>query len=202
MPVVGFLNPNAPEAIENLVTAFRQGLGETGYVEGRNVAVEYRWAGGESARLLELAEELVRRKVAVIATPGSLAAARAAKAATSTIPIVVGLGSDPVQAGLVASLNRPGGNATGFVELNTDVASKRLGLLHDLIPGASRFALLAESDSAGMSVITSLQAEASVIGLQIEALVAGGSSRAIEAAFASLAQKRIDALMVSPGPLF
>jgi putative ABC transport system substrate-binding protein len=202
MPVIGLLNPNAPEAIENLLTTFRRGLGETGYIEGRNVAIEYRWARGSSERLPELAADLVRRGVTVIATPGSLLSARAAKAATSTIPIVFGIAGDPVQLGLAASLNRPGGNATGFVEINTDIASKRLGLLHDLLPGALRFALLVESTTTGGSVITSLQAEASAMGLQIEGLVSAGSDTAIGEAFASLAQKRIDALLLSPGPLF
>ena len=202
MPVSGFLNSATLEGHENGVAAFRQGLSETGYVEGRNVAIEYRWADGEQERLPELAADLVRRGVAVIVTPGSLPAARAVKALTATIPIVYGGGADPIRAGLIASLNRAGGNVTGFVELNAEIVSKRLGLLHDLIPGASRFALLVEPNSSGMSVITDLQRAASAIGLPIEPVVAVGTDRAIDAAFASLAQKKIDALIASPSPLF
>ena len=140
MPVIGFLNSATLEEHENGVAAFRQGLSETGYVEGRNVAIEYRWADGKQERLPELAADLVRRGVAVIVTPGSFPAARVVKALTATIPIVYGGGADPIRAGLIASLNRAGGNVTGFVELNAEIVSKRLGLLHDLIPGASRFA--------------------------------------------------------------
>jgi ABC-type uncharacterized transport system substrate-binding protein len=166
------------------------------------VAIEYRWAQGASERLPELAADLVRRGVAVIVTPGSFPAARAVKALTATIPIVYGGGADPIRAGLVASLNRPGGNVTGFVELNSEIVSKRLGLLHDLVPGASRFALLVEPNSSGRFVITDLQKVASAIGLQIEPVVAAGTDRALDAAFASLAQKKVDALMASPSPLF
>ena len=149
-----------------------------------------------------MAADLVRRGVAVIVTPGSFPAARVVKALTATIPIVYGGGADPIRAGLIASLNRAGGNVTGFVELNAEIVSKRLGLLHDLIPGASRFALLIEPNSFGMSVITDLQRAASAIGLQIEAIVTEGTDRAIDAAFASLGQKKVEALMVSPSPLF
>jgi putative ABC transport system substrate-binding protein len=140
--------------------------------------------------------------VAVIATPGSFPAARAVKALTATIPIVYGGGADPIRAGLVASLNRPGANVTGFVELNSEIVSKRLGLLHDLAPRASRFGLLIEPNSSGPLVITDLQRTASAIGLPIEPVVAVGTDRAIDAAFASLAQKKIDALIASPSPLF
>ena len=202
IPVIGFLGGGSPHLWAGRLRAFRQGLSETGYVEGRNVAIEYRWADGEQERLPELAADLVRREVAVIVTPGSFPAARAVKALTATIPIVYGGGADPIRAGLVASLNRPGGNVTGFVELNAEIVSKRLGLLHDLIPRASRFALLVEPNSSGMSVITDLQRAASAIGLQIEAIVTEGTDRAIDAAFASLGQKKVDALMVSPSPLF
>jgi putative ABC transport system substrate-binding protein len=202
MPIVGFLNPIAPGTAESLVAAFHRGLGQSGYVEGRNVAVKYRWGDGALERLPELAADLVREKVAVIVTPGSLVAARAAKAATSTVPIVFGLGSDPVRAGLVSSLNRPGGNATGFVELYTEIASKRLGLLHDLLPGASRFALLVDPTSGGGLVMPELEKAASANQLQIEPLVVAGAVDAIDGAFASLKQKRIDGLMASPSPLF
>jgi putative ABC transport system substrate-binding protein len=201
-PVIGLLHPNPSAGSENMLKAFRQGLGETGWVEGRNVSIEYRWAEGHSDRLTEFAADFVRRGVAVIVAPGSLLAARAAKAATATIPIVYGGGGDPIQSGLVTSLNRPGGNVTGFTELNTEIVSKRLGLLHDLIPAVLRFALLVDPDSPGLSVLTSLQAGASATGLHIEAVMAAGTNSGIETAFASLAQRKIDALLVSPSPLF
>ncbi len=202
-PVIGYLHPNSPgQAYDAVVAAFRQGLGETGYVEGRNVAIEYRWAEGHNDRLPDLAADLVRRSVTVIVTPGSLTAARAARAATTTIPIVYGGGGDPVQAGFVASLSRPGGNVTGFVELNTEIASKRLELLHDVIPGVSRFGLMVDSDSSGVSVIADLEPTASVIGLQIEAIVTASTGSAVDAAFASSAVRRIQALLVSPSPLY
>src|SRR5262245_61903642 len=141
-PVVGFLRPGSPDPNAHLVTAFRKGLAETGYVEGRNVVIEFRWAHNESDRLPELAADLVRRPVAVIATPGSTTAAVAAKSATRTIPIVFSAGGDPVQIGLVTSLNRPGGNVTGVSSMSGELGSKRLGLLQELIPGATRFAVL------------------------------------------------------------
>jgi putative ABC transport system substrate-binding protein len=129
MPVIGFLQSGSPEPNAHLVAAFRKGLGETGYVEGRNVAIEYRWAHDNDDRLPELAADLVRLRVAVIATPGSTAAAAAAKSATTTIPIVFSAGGDPVQTGLVASLNRPGGNITGVSSMSGELGAKRLGLL-------------------------------------------------------------------------
>ncbi len=145
LPVVGFLYEGAPEPSMNLVAAFRKGLGETGYVEGHNVAIEFRWASNQPDRLPDLAADLVRRRAAVIVTPGATAATRAAKAATSTIPIVFTTGVDPVEAGFVASLNRPGGNVTGIVSMNADLGGKCLDLLHDLLPNATRFAVLAKS---------------------------------------------------------
>jgi putative ABC transport system substrate-binding protein len=203
VPVIGLVGTASPDTSAPNVAAFRKGLSETGYVEGRNVAIEYRWAEGQFDRLPALAADLVRRRVAVIATPGSSPAALAAKAATATIPIVYGGGADPVQNGLVASLNRPGGNITGFVELNTEIASKRFGLLHDLVPGASRFALFIEpASNTPPALITELQTAASAIGLQIEGLAVAGTSSAIDAAFESIAQKRVDALLISPSPLY
>ncbi len=202
MPVVGFLHPNPSASSENVLKALRQGLGEMGWAEGRNVAIEYRWAEGHNDRLPELAADLVRRRVAVIVAPGSLLAAGAAKAATTTIPIVYGGGADPIQAGLVASLSRPGGNVTGYSEMNTEITSKRLDLLRDLIPRTSRVALLVDPTTAGMSVIPDVRATASDNGLEVEPLLAAGTERAIEGAFSSLAPKRIDALIVSPSPSF
>src|SRR5882757_516476 len=142
LPVVGFLHAGAPEANANNVRAFRKGLGEIGYVEGRNVAIEFHWAHGDLPRYKELAAELVRRQVAVIVTPLGTTAALAAKAATTTIPIVFSSGTDPVQVGLVPSLKRPGGNLTGVNYMQSELGAKRLGLLHEMVPLASRFALL------------------------------------------------------------
>jgi putative ABC transport system substrate-binding protein len=144
MPVIGFLRPGSPEPNAHLVEAFRKGLGETGYVEGRNVAVEYRWAHNYDD-MPELAADLVRLRAAVIATPGSTAAAAAAKSATTTIPIVFSAGGDPVQTGLVASLNRPGGNVTGVSSMSGELGAKRLELLQELVPRAARFAVLSQS---------------------------------------------------------
>jgi putative ABC transport system substrate-binding protein len=133
MAMIGILYPGSPEANAKYVASLRKGLAEGGYVEGRNIAIEYRWGHGDSSRLPELASDLISRRVAVIVTPGSTAAALAAKAATTTIPIVFVIGVDPVQAGLVASLNRPGGNVTGISSMNTGLAAKQLGLLHQLL---------------------------------------------------------------------
>jgi putative ABC transport system substrate-binding protein len=199
MPVIGYLDPGTPEASAALVAAFRKGLSETGYVEGRNVAVEYRWAHNEPDRRPELAADLVRRQVAVIAVSGG-GTARVVKAVTTTIPIVFRAGSDPVIDGLVASLNRPGGNATGVTNIGGELGAKRLGLLHELIPGAERFAVLVNPITTfAQSIIRDTQAAA--IGRQIEVLTAT-TSREIDTAFASLVQMRADALLVSPGVLF
>jgi putative tryptophan/tyrosine transport system substrate-binding protein len=199
MPVIGFLYPGVPEASASQVAAFRKGLSEAGFVEGRNVAIEYRFAYDDNARLPELAADLVRRRVAVIAAPGSTAGALAAKAATTTIPIVFSTGGDPVQVGLVASLNRPGGNVTGIGSMNAELGPKRLGLLHELLPKAERFAALVSARTS-LSV-PDLQAAASAIGLPIEFLPAA-TNRDIEMAFATLVQKRVDGLLVQPTPLF
>jgi putative ABC transport system substrate-binding protein len=181
--------------------AFRKGLSETGYVEGRNVMIEYRWAQNDYARLPELAADLVRRRVAVIVTPLSTPASLAAKAATATIPIVFTT-ADPVQSGLVASLNRPGGNVTGIHGMQVELMAKRLGLVHELLPGAARFAVLINpNNTASGSIVADLETAAATIGRQIEVLTAG-TSREIDTAFASLAQKRADALLVSPDALF
>ena len=203
MPVVGFLRPGSPEPNAHLVAAFRRGLGETGYVEGRNVAVEYRWAHNDDDRLPELAADLVRLRVAVIVTPGSTAAAAAAKSATTTIPIVFSAGGDPVQTGLVASLNRPGGNVTGVSSMSGELGAKRLGLLQELVPPAARFAVLVNPNNPlATAFVTDLRAAAAAIGRQIEVLTAS-TSHDIDTAFAMLVEKRrADALLVGLDPLF
>src|SRR5262245_1300537 len=152
LPVLGLFHPSSPEANAKYLTAFRKGLSETGYVEGRNVAIEYRWAYGDSGRLPELATDLVNRPVTVIATPGSVAAALAAKAATATIPIVHSSGSDPVEVGLVDSLNRPGGNVTGASSINSRLGAKQLGLLHHLLHRDARFCAPNQSCQSAESV--------------------------------------------------
>jgi putative ABC transport system substrate-binding protein len=201
-PVIGYLSSESREGRPQLNTAFIRGLAETGYVEGHNVAIEYRWANNEPERLPELAADLVRLRVAVIAAPGSAPAALAAKAATTTIPIAFSMGRDPVQLGLVASLNRPSGNITGYAEMNNELGAKRIGLLHELAPTAARFALLLDPRTAGAdATIRAAQAAAASIGRPIEVLTATSDDE-IDAAFARLAQKLVDALRISGGPLF
>lgn len=200
LPTVGFLAMQELNAEQ--VAAFRKGLSETGYTEDRNVAIEFRSAHNEPARLSRLAADLVGRRVSVIATLGGPLPVLAVKAANATIPIVFETGGDPVQSGLVASFNRPGGNATGVSVMNVEIEAKRLGLLHEMVPGASRFAILANPDSLGLEArIASLQAAASTIGRQVELFYAR-SNREIDTAFASLVQKRVDALLLSTSALF
>ena len=199
MPVIGLLVPFSPEPAAPFLAAFREGLGETGFIERRNVAIETRYANRDLGRLPELAADLVRRRVAVIATLGGPVVAGAAKAATTTIPIVFEIGSDPVRQGLVASLNRPGGNATGVSFLGTESESKRLGLLHALLPEAKRFAVLAGAQTADS--IASELGGAAAIGVEVEALPAL-TVQEIDAAFASLARKGADALMVRTNNLY
>ena len=203
MPVIGFLSASSPEPVAHLVTAFRKGLSEMSYVEGRNVGIEFRWAHNELNRLPELAADLLRRQVAVIATPSSVQGALAAKALTTTIPIVFSTTTDPVQAGLVASLNRPGGNVTGLASMGIEIGGKLLGLLHELLPGAGRFAVLVNPDAPVLAepMIKEVQSAASAIGRQIDVLTAR-TNREIDTAFASLVQKRADALVVSTQTLF
>jgi putative ABC transport system substrate-binding protein len=203
MPVVGFLHSASAAAFAAPLAAFRKGLSEAGYVEGQNVAVAYRWAEGQNDRLPALAAELARQRVAVIATPGSTATTLAAKAATATIPIVFSIGTDPVKLGLVASLNRPGGNATGISDFGVEIAAKRLGLLHELLPTATRFGVLVNPDNPYLteSFVTELQTAASAIERQIE-VVTASTNGDIDTAFATLIKKRADALLISPDPLF
>jgi putative tryptophan/tyrosine transport system substrate-binding protein len=201
-PIVGLINSrSAQDAVRN-VAAFRKGLDETGYVEGQNVTVEYHGMEGQFDRLPALMADLVRRRVDVIATPAFRSGAQAAKAATSTIPIVFGVGDDPVKLGLVASLARPGGNATGVNSFNTEVVTKRIGLLHDLLPKAVRIAVLVNPASALIAEATlrDIPEAARALGLQIRVLNAS-TSREIEAAFASLGRDTADALYV-PGEGF
>ena len=203
LPVIGFLGFGALDNSVLYLAAFRKGLDETGFVEGQNVAIEYRWAEGQYERLPELAADLVRRQVAVIAVPGNSPGARATKAATATIPIVFGVGDDPVKIGLVASIGRPGGNATGVNFFSYDVVAKRLALLHDLVPGAASVAaLLNPSDATrAEAVLNDLQAAARTIGVQLQIHNASTSGE-IDAAFAALVRERAGALFVSPDPFF
>ena len=203
MPVIGYLYSGTPKASASWVAAFRKGLSESGFSEGHNVAIEYRWAYNDPARLPELAADLVRRRVAVIVTPGIAASVLAAKAATATIPIVFRTGGDPIELGFVASLNQPGGNVTGINTMSLEIGAKRVGLLHELLPHAERFAVLLNPNDPNADHYTKdMQAAASTIGWQIEFLGAS-NIREIDLAFANLAQKRLDALLVVPqGLLF
>jgi putative tryptophan/tyrosine transport system substrate-binding protein len=202
MPVIGFLDPESLEPTAPLVAAFRNGLSETGHVEGRNVAIEFRWAYNDRDRLPELAADLVRRRVAVITTPGGIAAALAAKAATSTIPIVFMAAGDPVQAGLAMSLSQPGGNATGISFMTGEIAAKQLGLMYELMPQAGRFAVLVNPKNPNTESLTrDVQTAASAIGRQIDVLAAS-TNRDIDTVFPSLMQKRPDGLLVGADPLF
>ena len=200
MPVVGFLRTTMAAGSAHLVGAFQQGLNEAGFVEGQNVAVEYHWADDQDNRIPGMAAELVRRQVGVIVANGL--AVPAVKAATATIPIVFTTGFDPVRTGLVASLSRPGGNATGVVFTQTDLATKQLGLLHELAPKAAIIAVLGDPDQPELEVeLQEIQAAGRAIGLQI-LIVKAASERDLNAAFATVVQSRADALLVRGSPLF
>jgi putative ABC transport system substrate-binding protein len=203
MPVIGFIQVGSADVSPRFAAAFRKGLNETGNVEGQNVTVEYHWVEGPSDRLPALVVDLVRRHVAVIATPGSAPAALAAKTATATIPIVFGVAEDPVKLGLVASLARPGGNATGINFFVQEEVAKRLGLLHELVPKAIRVALLVNPANATITETTVRDAKeaAPTIGLQIQILNAGTSNQ-IDVAFATFARERPDALFVAADAFF
>jgi putative ABC transport system substrate-binding protein len=205
MPVVGVLINRAPGAIPQYMDALRRGLGETGYVEGQNVAIVYRWPDedGRFDRFPDLAADLVRRRVAVIATLGGNLAAQTAKAATTTIPIVFGVGEHPVKLGLVANLARPGGNATGTNYFTQEVEAKRLGLLHELVPMAVRIAVLVNPANVPTAEVTlrDVPEAARALGLQIQVLKAS-TSREIEAAFDALAREHAEALFVSSEAFF
>jgi putative tryptophan/tyrosine transport system substrate-binding protein len=202
MPAIGFLSGSALADRVHVLTAFRRGVRETGYVEGQNVAIEYRWAQDQYDRLPDLAADLVRRQVAVIAatdTPSAIAA----KAANTTIPIVFATGGDPVGDGLVASLNRPGGNVTGVSFMSTELGAKQLGLLHELRPGAVRIAVLVDPKFTPITepFVSGVRAAATAIRQQIDVLYAS-TGREIEMAFAGLAQNPVDALLVGPAAVF
>jgi putative ABC transport system substrate-binding protein len=203
LPMVGFVNAGSLDAATGAVAAFRKGLNETGYIEGQNVRIEYHWLEGQFDRLPAVLTDLISRRVAVIAAPGSPLIALAAKAATATIPIVFSAGDDPVKLGLVASLARPGGNVTGINYFTQEVAAKRLGLLHDLVPKAVRVAVLVNPANAltAASTLQQVQEAAAGIGLQIRRLDATTIGE-IDAAFAALASNRPDALFVSADAFF
>jgi putative ABC transport system substrate-binding protein len=203
MPVVGVVSGQSSDADARNAAAFRKGLNEAGYVEGQNVTLEYHWLEGQYDRMPALMADLVRRQVAVIATTGSGPAALAAKAATTTIPVVFGIGEDPVQLGLVASLARPGGNATGINFFTNELIAKRLRLLHDLLPKAVRVAVLVNPANtfSAESTLRGVQAAAPTIGLQVETLNAKTIGE-IDAAFATLAREKPDALFVAPDAFF
>jgi putative ABC transport system substrate-binding protein len=202
-PVIGFVNSGSADAVAALAVAFRKGLGETGYIDGQNVTIEYHWLEGQYDRLPVVTADLVRRRVAVIATPGDTLASIAAKAATATIPIVFSVGDDPVKLGLVASLARPGGNATGVNFFVQEVVAKRLNLLHELVSKAARIAVLVNPANATNTETTlrGVQEAARAIGLQIHVLNAS-TSNDIDAAFAAVAREHPDALFVAGNPLF
>ena len=203
LPVVALVNLRSAEASVRLANAFRKGLNEAGWVEGQNVTVEYNWLDGRFDRVSSVIADIVRRRVAVIATPGTIYGAQAAKAATTTIPIVFGVGDDPVKQGLVASLARPGGNMTGYNFLLAEVGTKRLELLHGLVPKAVRFAMLVNPENVPIAARTlrEVPEAARAIGLQIQ-IINASTKDEIGAAFDTLVRDKIDALFVAPDPFF
>jgi putative ABC transport system substrate-binding protein len=201
-PVIGFLNSASPTTYSHLLGAFRQGLKDSGFNEGENVEIEYRWAENEFDRLPPLARELVRRQVTVIAATGGIHSALAAKAATSTIPIVFNIGDDPIRLGLVASLARPGGNVTGVNNFIYELLAKRLALLRELVPSAVRVAVLVNPANAQTeTTLRDVEAAARAASLQIQ-IAKASTAREIDSAFAALARDRMDALFVPPDPFF
>jgi putative tryptophan/tyrosine transport system substrate-binding protein len=203
MPVIGFLNPGSADARRDLIAAFHQGLAEAGYVQGRNVAIEYRWAEDQNDRLPVMAADLVQRRVAVIVAADGTAAAVAAKAATPTIPIVFMVGADPAELGFVASLARPDGNMTGVGALAVGTVAKRLQLLHELVPAAAEIAFLRNPTNPYFSALETreLQAAAAVLGVRL-LLLDASSLREIEAAFTKLVTQRAGAFLVGTDPFF
>jgi putative ABC transport system substrate-binding protein len=203
LPVIGFLGSASPDLYANALRSFRQGLSETGYVEGRNVAIEFRWADGQNDRLPALAADLVRRQVSVIAVLSGRPATLAAKAVTATIPIVFEVGVDPVAAGLVASLARPGGNVTGVTSLNTELGPKRLELLRELMPTATIIALLVNPTNPfiAKNISSELQSTAHTLGMQLHILNAS-TERDFDTVFATFVQLRASALVIAPDAMF
>jgi putative ABC transport system substrate-binding protein len=201
MPVIGFLNPQSPDAYAEPLRGLRQGLKDAAYVEGENLAIEYRWGDNQIERLPALAADLVRRRVAVILTTGGPSSARAAKAATTTIPVVFNMAADPVELGLVASLARPGGNLTGITFLALELTAKRLELLREMVPGATRVGVLTNPADAtvSQSTVREMEAAGRAMGLQIQVFNAD-TGREIEAAFESIGRERPDALFVAVTP--
>ena len=203
LPVVAFINGGAADALADLAGAFSKGLTQAGYTESQNVIIEYHWLEGHYERLPALLHDLTNRQVAVIAIPGSTPALLAAKAATKTIPIVFGVGEDPVALGVVASLARPGGNATGINFLGFEINAKRLGLMHQLLPKATRFAVLTNPTNAASAEATANELRKSGPTLGLEILLFNASTAAeIDAAFASFARERTDALFIAPDGFF
>jgi putative ABC transport system substrate-binding protein len=198
VPVIGFLHPGSPETYADRLRAFRQGLREAGFVEGENVMIEYRWAENRSDRVVELAAELARRPVAVIVSSGGTVSALAAKAATATVPIVFTVPEDPVRLGLVASLARPGGNATGINFFSEELLAKRLELLRELVPAATRVAVLLNPANTG-TTLGEVEAAAAGMGLKVQVSHAG-TSLEIDVAFAAFERERPDVLFVAGGP--
>jgi putative ABC transport system substrate-binding protein len=202
MPVVGYISMRSAESDVPMVAAFRHGLNETGYTEGKNVTIEFRWGGGQYDRLPALVEDLVRRQVAIIVTSGGEPAALAVKAATAKIPIVFNAGEDPVRFGLVASLNRPGGNLTGVTSLLGVLGAKQLGLLRELVPKAATIGMLVNpNDPWAESQTTNTQTAAREVGQQL-VVVGASTERDIDAAFAALVQQRVGALLIINSPFF
>src|SRR5215831_9236171 len=202
MPIVGYLDSYAADSTSVFLTAFRAGLSETGYIEGRNLVIEYRFANNDTARLPELAADLIRHRVAVIVTPFGTAATLAAKSVTATISIVFMTSADPVKDGLVASFNRPGGNVTGLSIMSVELGAKRLGLLREVVPGALRVAaLINPKSSIAESLIRDTQAGASALGWQVEIVHASTNSE-IDAAFAGLEKRSVDAVFISADQFF
>jgi putative tryptophan/tyrosine transport system substrate-binding protein len=202
LPVIGYLGPESPAVFASRVRAFRQGLGETGYAEGRNVAIEFRWAEGQHNRLPALAADLVGRQVAVIVAPGGAPGGLAAKSATTTIPVVFEMGADPIAIGLVSNLNRPGGNLTGVSSLNVQVTPKRLEILHEAVPAAAEIAVLVNPTSpTADSQLRNLQAAARALGLRLHVLHAS-AERDLDTVFATLLQLRAGGLVVSSDGFF
>jgi putative ABC transport system substrate-binding protein len=200
MPVIGLLSSARPDTYAHYIAAFREGLSKFGYIEGQNVLIEYRWAEGHNDRLPAMAADLVARQVAVIAAPGSTPGAMAAKAATTTIPIVFGTGADPVKLGLVASLNRPGGNATGISFLTSDLGAKQLELLREVVPNAALIAVIMNPTNPAIEY-RSFQDGAARLGVRLVVLNAVSESD-IEMAFATVVQQRAEALLVAGDTLF